>query len=167
MSNRSYRDYLRDELAGMRKTFNSPWECRIGLTSTSFHVELPARILTFNSPWECRIGLTIDSVMFKNGELVLFQFPVGMSNRSYWTDEKIGSLPLGAFNSPWECRIGLTTDKMQFDGSNNITFNSPWECRIGLTNKIGDYYQLIHIPAFQFPVGMSNRSYRQVCINSY
>ena len=39
---------------------------------------------------------------------ILFQFPVGMSNRSY------PELPNGlwmkviAFNSPWECRIGLT-----------------------------------------------------------
>ena len=38
----------------------------------------------FNSPWECRIGLTKLYQVNKEIEaLIVFQFPVGMSNRSY------------------------------------------------------------------------------------
>ncbi len=40
----------------------------------------------------------------------IFQFPVGMSNRSYLLISNLGKRELQAysFNSPWECRIGLT-----------------------------------------------------------
>ena len=38
-----------------------------------------------------------------------FQFPVGMSNRSYdFVKEDDDKRVFAAFNSPWECRIGLT-----------------------------------------------------------
>ena len=165
--------------------FNSPWECRIGLTKAkcqgeiklSAHLSIPRgnveQVLldekerqtkehyerSFNSPWECRIGLTHywDA---ENYRQFLFQFPVGMSNRSYKPElgepVSLNSLsfqfPVGmsnrsylisnqqfqtlflAFNSPWECRIGLTricTHTMI--ACMEQAFNSPWECRIGLT----------------------------------
>ena len=62
-----------------------------------------------------------------------FQFPVGMSNRSYVFSESSVRNPEIAFNSPWECRIGLT---------------------LGLVLSVA----VVDI-IFQFPVGMSNRSY--------
>ena len=71
----------------------------------------------------------------------IFQFPVGMSNRSY--------LPFFIFLNPQGC----------------WTFNSPWECRIGLTYG-RDNNTVILEYNFQFPVGMSNRSYQQRPINS-
>ena len=37
-----------------------------------------------------------------------FQFPVGMSNRSYMKVALIKRSDFIPFNSPWECRIGLT-----------------------------------------------------------
>ncbi len=58
MSNRSYTE-MGDGLyyCSFEPAFNSPWECRIGLTSwlTGTVLEI---FRTFNSPWECRIGLT-------------------------------------------------------------------------------------------------------------
>ncbi len=68
-------------------------------------------------------------------ELYNFQFPVGMSNRSY------------------RLMMFLCKNLIQ------LTFNSPWECRIGLTWFYdGNKKSLVCL--FQFPVGMSNRSYR-------
>ena len=46
-----------------------------------------ALIATFNSPWECRIGLTVDLIWVEEPTEISFQFPVGMSNRSYDTGE--------------------------------------------------------------------------------
>ena len=44
-----------------------------------------------------------------NLDVLPFQFPVGMSNRSYFRTPFFNKIPLGfTFNSPWECRIGLT-----------------------------------------------------------
>ena len=44
---------------------------------------------SFNSPWECRIGLTLVEFVEADEPDMYFQFPVGMSNRSYveslWT----------------------------------------------------------------------------------
>ncbi len=40
---------------------------------------------------------------------IIFQFPVGMSNRSYQEPDQIAPVfAKFSFNSPWECRIGLT-----------------------------------------------------------
>ena len=65
-------------------TFNSPWECRIGLTGAPPCVCRLGLVLAFNSPWECRIGLTWKLMGVEPlTKTELFQFPVGMSNRSY------------------------------------------------------------------------------------
>ena len=63
---------------------------------------------TFNSPWECRIGLTGRAIGIFEAVVIDFQFPVGMSNRSYSRFAKVRGLFKPTFNSPWECRIGLT-----------------------------------------------------------
>ena len=63
----------------------------------------------FNSPWECRIGLTPACLEEIRERGYYFQFPVGMSNRSY--TKAVGAILKEMeipFNSPWECRIGLT-----------------------------------------------------------
>ena len=75
-------------------SFNSPWECRIGLTSPRLLFR-GRGVNSFNSPWECRIGLT-DSAEIKNKRRQNFQFPVGMSNRSYLFDPEFDKL--GASN---------------------------------------------------------------------
>ena len=64
-----------------------------------------------------------------------FQFPVGMSNRSYKKFKKIQKILIfSSFNSPWECRIGLTRKpECAVSHQPRLSFNSPWECRIGLT----------------------------------
>ena len=150
-------------------------------------------VLTFNSPWECRIGLTGCSSVFLSERWGPFQFPVGMSNRSYTSLRNfIVCFTICSFNSPWECRIGLTLSWTALANSDqsilsiprgnveqvlqyiqvNIkypeqvilsiprgnveqvllmqmnlycaiiysTFNSPWECRIGLTHKHANYH---------------------------
>ena len=58
--------------------------------------------LSFNSPWECRIGLTEDGPSQRSTSFRSFQFPVGMSNRSYdscfdvkWEDILKLSIPRG------------------------------------------------------------------------
>ena len=94
-------------------------------------------VLSFNSPWECRIGLTNGLPFVRFTDPHTFQFPVGMSNRSYFAAGIIepGRIPPAPFNSPWECRIGLTKDLRSFVTKSSVKkpFNSPWECRIGLT----------------------------------
>ena len=190
--------------------FNSPWECRIGLTSFEYVGTRGRTCSSFNSPWECRIGLTYIEC-FECGVIMSFQFPVGMSNRSYWVLRDWFTILSIAFNSPWECRIGLTNSEatdirlsyvcfqfpvgmsnrsydieahdsrtrfkivFQFPvGMSNrsyplvptysklnreLTFNSPWECRIGLTTTLMFRNCWNEWKSFQFPVGMSNRSY--------
>jgi len=45
------------------------------------------KFITFNSPWECRIGLTSHAAMDGFTAPRDFQFPVGMSNRSYFGND--------------------------------------------------------------------------------
>ena len=85
MSNRYYSCFLAYRILKILYPFNSPWECRIGITMMDKNKKLTyAR--TFNSPWECRIGITMERIP-KSPLAVLFafQFPVGMSNRYYST----------------------------------------------------------------------------------
>ena len=58
MSNRSYWDEDTSSWDEASATFNSPWECRIGLTYGDDVVYTGVIPFAFNSPWECRIGLT-------------------------------------------------------------------------------------------------------------
>ena len=148
-------------------TFNSPWECRIGLTAGVAEAIKQAMLQPFNSPWECRIGLTKGVLNDPSAADVAFQFPVGMSNRSYlYIPINVVSTNIIPFNSPWECRIGLTLEYdnlpaaeqyvFQFPvGMSNRSykclyyhrhrplcpFNSPWECRIGLTPFMNGGFQ--------------------------
>ena len=111
MSNKSYISLSSATIASLCSAFNSPWECRISLTV--HYWPLVALLLkTFNSPWECRISLTTTPLHSHNPEIVSFQFPVGMSNKSYRFNKQrkiINSLII-TFNSPWECRISLTNN---------------------------------------------------------
>ena len=103
--------------------------------------------------------------------LVYFQFPVGMSNRSY----EMGHFHQDANIPDFQFPVGMSNRsymKVQcscMQMPENFPFNSPWECRIGLTRrtrKEGTMKDNI----FQFPVGMSNRSYScflQVSLNTY
>ena len=90
---------------------------------------------SFNSPWECRIGLTAIRCCNDSITPVNFQFPVGMSNRSYLQKREIESkveayifqFPVGMSNRSYALEYGFSAQEKVFD--------------------------------FQFPVGMSNRSY--------
>ena len=93
--------------------------------------------------------------------LPFFQFPVGMSNRSYlvqWMDE-IPAAFTAAFNSPWECRIGLTITSKETPDIAKWLFQFP----VGMSNRsycaTAMYSPSLAGSNFQFPVGMSNRSY--------
>ena len=116
---------------------------------------------TFNSPWECRIGLTIgyqfDTLHI---DLLGFQFPVGMSNRSYnssaWFELKglTGfQFPVGMSNRSYDVfTLWLIEDDKR-------VFQFP----VGMSNR--SYFLSsvkglqMNLSLFQFPVGMSNRSY--------
>ena len=75
------------------------------------HVQVSGKKL---KPFQFPVGMSNRSyveftLLSEDWSLVNFQFPVGMSNRSY-RSVRVGSLqfPYATFNSPWECRIGLT-----------------------------------------------------------
>ena len=101
-------------------------------------------IITFNSPWECRIGLTRKILTPLYNKDIFFQFPVGMSNRSY--------------------------ELINLHYIDHITI---FQFPVGMSNRSYNKLALDLVTPdeiFQFPVGMSNRSYRlewQVYINSY
>ena len=136
MSNKSYLAFYGSAVA-TKKSFNSPWECRISLTLKDASRQKASKLI-FQFP----VGISNKSYeVGPNGEIqlgYLFQFPVGMSNKSYFISRKVN------------CRTIF------------IPFNSPWECRISLTpfrrNALGMMLRI-----FQFPVGMSNRSYMDGC----
>ena len=116
-------------------SFNSPWECRIGLTNFTSRASLCFATNTFNSPWECRIGLTQTIILHVVQPLIAtFQFPVGMSNRSYIVNSG---------NMVRDC-----CTYFQFPvGMSNRSY-------AGFADGVDDTGHF-----FQFPVGMSNRSY--------
>ena len=88
-----------------------------------------------------------------------FQFPVGMSNKSYFNlhcllyPRPFGfQFPVGMSNKSYTKAVGAILKEME------IPFNSPWECRISLT--LISCVRIIWTGFFfQFPVGMSNKSY--------
>ena len=89
-------------------------------------------MLPFNSPWECRIGLTDYGKYLLPRKIFNFQFPVGMSNRSYFIAFTRKRRPVSlAFNSPWECRIGLTGDKYYYGDDFALAFQFP----VGMSNR--------------------------------
>ena len=101
----------------------------------AFYGSAVATKKSFNSPWECRISLTLKDASRQKASKLIFQFPVGMSNKSYRVDIDAGKLKATlAFNSPWECRISLTKLVQMEKYNLAISFNSPWECRISLTS---------------------------------
>ena len=138
---------------------------------------------SFNSPWECRIGLTQAFTTGESWENVVFQFPVGMSNKSYWKygrDARIKihyfQFPVGMSNKsycPEDVNYFCLNFKLSIPRGNveqvllylkvdnwafMLSFNSPWECRISLTSREPVRAFALN-GTFQFPVGMSNRSY--------
>ena len=133
MSNRSYWDSYRKLPSSPLTSFNSPWECRIGLTVKAAGKAVEAELLPFNSPWECRIGLTSNPVPQVVRDLT--------------------------FNSPWECRIGLTGIEDFESDIADLLFQFP----VGMSNRSypfgSAYANAPYELTFQFPVGMSNRSY--------
>ena len=133
MSNRSYNSNPMTVGLEPKSSFNSPWECRIGLTLVEF-VEADEPDMYFQFP----VGMSNRSYReFSSAEAAkkaIFQFPVGMSNRSYNRVLIRLVQHLLSFNSPWECRIGLTDSaEVRKLLDEKLPFNSPWECRIGLT----------------------------------
>ena len=135
MSNRSYV-YTRNDNPKLNYIhFQFP----VGMSNRSYCLITqrgdPAFYIAFNSPWECRIGLTLIEAAYCSGLFEkIFQFPVGMSNRSYQRAKRRKLCRISTFNSLWECRIGLTNDDVGRRARLALTsFNSPWECRIGLT----------------------------------
>ena len=88
-----------------------------------------------------------------------FQFPVGMSNRSYRFEQKVAEAKQIIFQFP----VGMSNrsyllKRCEHGQGKSKTFNSPWEYRIGPTKRQG--VLICHRrDLFQFPVGMSNRSY--------
>ena len=86
----------------------------------------------------------MDALRYATVNFSLFQFPVGMSNRSYlkYVEQMQANKRL-SFNSPWECRIGLTQPLLTSSVLINHPFNSPWECRIGLTKILFLYGKII------------------------
>ena len=143
----------------MTISFNSPWECRIGLTALR-----PRRLRLTAFYFQFPVGMSNRSYIHwcaeANGYVCDFQFPVGMSNRSYFfavSSPHVSVIP--SFNSPWECRIGLTKIILIFNSGRRKDFQFP----VGMSNRsyrIGSYtFRFPFIYFFQFPVGMSNRSY--------
>ena len=94
------------------------------------------------------------------GVKMVFQFPVGMSNRSYYGDSELEVTALVHFQFP----VGMSNRSYSSSAQSDYehaedSFNSPWECRIGLTDEILEPLFSFFFCFFQFPVGMSNRSY--------
>ena len=89
---------------------------------------------------------------------LVFQFPVGMSNKSYLAFYGSAVATKKSFNSPWECRISLTLKDASRQKASKLIFQFP----VGISNKsyeVGPNGEIQLGYLFQFPVGMSNKSY--------
>ena len=146
----------------------------------------------FNSPWECRIGLTLQRSNLCITLVFAFQFPVGMSNRSYraYVDPSAASLidfqfPVGMSNRSYSqvscVSNAITTlsiprgnveqvlhsgEKVTNTNQGGVPLSIP-RGNVEQVLRYGTLREEIQKWIFQFPVGMSNRSYSQVsCVSN-